>query len=142
MSRPTYETADHLASETDVAMHLQAAWAGCSLVKLPRRFVLDYAVYRDRRLTGFCEIKCRSHLRSTYPTLLVSAAKWREAVWWKTSAGLSTALAVRFIDGTVWRVRLGDVAPVFVLGGRLDRNDPEDQEPMLQINVLDLVPVP
>lgn len=149
MSRPTYETAAHRTAETDVALRLQAAWTGLSLVKIPRRYVLDYAIYRGMptdprsQLVGFCEIKCRTHTPDTYATLLVSAAKWLEARVWRREAGVSTVLVAAFADGTLLRCRLDEIAsPVFKLGGRTDRQDPEDLEPMVAIPIASMVPAP
>jgi hypothetical protein len=146
-SRPLYETAAHRAAELVVKQRLEQAWKGFSLVKIPRRYVLDYAIIRGlptdprARVVGFCEIKCRTHLPDTYQTLLVSAAKWLEADKWRRSAAVfSTVLVASFADGSLYRCRLDEIVdPVFVMGGRTDRNDPEDVEPVLAIPIKSMV---
>lgn len=138
-ARPLYETADSLGAESAVIATVSRSW-GLSVVALPRRYVLDYGTYREKRLSGFVEVKCRSHHLSTYPTLLVSAAKWREAQFWKAHGDLSTLLVVSFADDIYWH-DLTSAFPVFEHGGRTDRRDREDQEPMLVIPMTLMLPL-
>lgn len=133
MSRPVYETSQTLSLERRVANICEAVW-GVSLVKLPARYEIDFAVLgRDDRVIGFVEVKGRNCTASQYPDFTVA---------------LSKAIAARRLSGVCsWQhvavpviivVNYSDVPYYWHLtnhsdirwGGRMDRFDGDDLEPL------------
>ena len=58
--RVLYETVDNLRSEKNVIGYVSGRWNVASF-KLPMSYKLDYAMYRNEKLVGFAEVKCRTH---------------------------------------------------------------------------------
>jgi hypothetical protein len=138
--RPQYESQQDRLNEAAIKIRLQTAWK-CELVKQPKKYRLDYALYDNDRLEGFCEVKRRHNPHDRYPTIFIALDKHLEAKHLETHLGLPTFFAVHFDDG-VWYLDL-TLAPDYIShGGRSDRNDPDDQEPMAHYAVTKLVPLP
>lgn len=110
---------------------------GCKARKLPIRYALDYGLFQDK-LIGFAEVKCRTvgfeaiHRMGGY---MLSLGKWMSARTLYEMTGAPFFLAVSTPDGT-FAARF-DEFPVFTvsLGGRTDRRDWQDMEPVVMIPV-------
>lgn len=114
-----------------MAKRLARAWR-CRIVALPRRYPLDRAVVDGRgRVRALIEVKCRRYARGTYPDYMVSAMKIAEAMAVAGTMAVPVILAVRLRDALLWH----RVAPPYEarIGGRRDRGDPDDVEPVLHI---------
>lgn len=135
MTRPVYETPEDLAREAALAKIVARA-AGRTLVKLPRRYVVDWMLMHDRRVDSFIEAKCRTTPRDKYDSYMLSLWKYQHAKQLRELTGLHVWLVVRWTDhiGRVCLTRPNLPAQLTV-GGRQDRGDPEDQEPVVLINV-------
>ena len=135
MARPTYETAADLDAEAKVAAQLARAWEAEPL-KLPKFYKCDWALSREGAVKVFLEIKCRRNTPSKYPTVIISADKYAYLKQLDAALGIPALLVFKFSDGSVYYVRPAacDPFPVAV-GGRHDRNDPEDTEPVVHIPV-------
>lgn len=134
MGRPVYETRQDIGREANVAEILAAAWS-CAIHKLPRLYSCDYAAMRGKEVSAWLEIKCRN---ASYPTYLISLHKWIKGI------ELSEATAKPFLLVVSWPVNGEQVVMFYpvcrepihvVLGGRKDRNDPDDIEPMVEVPV-------
>jgi len=133
MSRPIYETPADLVNERRVADALLERWR-CNAVKLPRRYEIDYALSRGNRVMAWAEVKCRTNPREQYPTYMVALGKVL------TGLNLSQRTNLPFMLVVQWTDSLGWVTPTFDaihIGGRHDRGDCEDQEPMVHIPIAD-----
>ena len=126
--RPTYETETSLKAEREVAQQLEKRWR-CKLIKLPISYRADYLAFRDKPV-AVIEIKCRG---KRYPEMILSLHKFLEARG--LAKALSTEREVPFIlvysfpEGIWW----GNVTnyPLDIkIGGRKDRNDWQDTEPV------------
>jgi hypothetical protein len=128
-----YETSDDLDNERSVLTVVANSWR-CSATKLPRRYELDYALHEQmgaRRIKAFAEIKCRNFQTTKYETVVLSLMKLAKAEQLSRLCGVPSLLIVRFVDEARWLKIAGDgsVSPVKVaIGGRTDRNDPDDIE--------------
>lgn len=142
MSRQQYEDEWTLAAErtqaTDVA---DAIGDHVRLHKLPVSYRVDYAICSaaDGCVWGVLELKRREHELDRYPTLILAAGKYMEARRW-SMLGIPAFLAVRCRDGDyIHRLRRD---PYHVaIGGRKDRNDPADIEPVVHIPIEDFEPL-
>ena len=132
--RVMYETENDLTSEKKVISHVSNSWNVASF-KLPISYKLDYAMYREKELLGFAEVKCRTHRFGTFPTYIISLAKVMKAkdLWLYTHR--PTILIVSWLD----RIGYLDFSSNHQIkqGGRSDRNDWQDQEPMCHYDLKD-----
>jgi hypothetical protein len=140
--RPTYETEADRSREEQVAEYLESRW-GLARRKLPIKDRFDYAFLdKSRHIDRYVEIKCRSHNIGKYPTIMLSSSKVLTAKAVSFFLGIPCYLVVRFGDGTIHSVIMsagGHLPPE--IGGRFDRGDPQDVEPVVHypVNLLELV---
>lgn len=134
MSRQLYETQLDQTREA-VAIQLAASRWRASPVKLPMQYRIEYALMRDDRIAALVEVKCRDVASSQYPSLMLSLAKWQAGI---ALAGLlrvpflvvaSYTDGARFVKGN----ELDAAAVTFGFGGRKDRGDEQDMEPVVFI---------
>jgi len=134
MPRPRYENKESLEQEQSFGTVIQLAW-NCELVKMPMQYKIDYCCYRDNNLIGFVELKNRTCTKSRYPTYILSLSKYLTAVELSRILGKPTNLCVRWTDETGY-VRLDTIRdPHISQGGRTDRNDWQDVEPVIHIDI-------
>lgn len=124
--RPIYETDQDRANEQSVGKYIESVW-DCTFVKS------DYLTFYDGYLNdpkglvrAYVEIKTRSNASTKYPTYMLSAAKWQQAVSWSEKTNKPFLLFVKFTDG-VFGVKLKKKYKI-ELGGRHDRGDSADVE--------------
>lgn len=129
-----YETAETLRIERE-AMEKAAKHWGVVAEKLPKRYKIDWLLKapNNKQGTAWAESKRRYNVRSKYPELMLSLAKWREGRQLSEDTGLPFLLLIEWDDGLFW-MRAEINYPVGI-GGRSDRGDPEDIEPMVFIPV-------
>ena len=101
MSRPLYETNADRSREDACAARVSAA-LGCEMVKLTGQYSrMDrLATWRksDRR-HAFIEIKCRKAQYGQYPSLMLSAAKWRDGIDMAEATGGDFFVVASYLDG-------------------------------------------
>ena len=131
--RPIYETPHDLANEASVADVLSSAW-NCEMIKLQVRDAFDYAATRGRNITAFVEIKARTNPMRRYPTYMISMTKVMSANTIFMSTGTPSFLVVRWTDCMGW-VQLNQNKFPLEIGGRKDRRDAQDIEPVCHINI-------
>jgi hypothetical protein len=135
MGRPTYETAGDLADEESVARELAKAWASDPF-KLPKFYKCDWAFSREGTVRAFIEIKCRKNLPNKYPTVIISADKWAYLRQLDEALEIPALLVFKFSDGSVFYIRPASTdRGAVIVGGRHDRGDPEDAEPVVHIPI-------
>jgi hypothetical protein len=121
--RPIYETKADKANEQKVAEKITAA-RGYMMEKLARMHQMDYAAFSTGGLKAFIEIKCRTNPMAKYPTTMCGMDKVLYARQVQQAFGIKSYLFVQWTD------RLGYICmnePCELdLGGRIDRNDPND----------------
>lgn len=141
--RPVYEGKDDMSREA-VFSRLVAEKFNCTLVKMPKLSGVDFCISSDGELAGFLEVKVRTNRRQQYPTYMISAKKIAMAESLMSAFGLPTVLAVRWSDS--WgHTDLNGLPQEYVsFGGRKDRNDPQDMEPVFLIPMsrFSVIPLP
>ncbi len=136
--RPIYENSASKEKEQAFAEKLCSVWNFCCK-KLPISYHLDYALFRKGSLcvSAWLELKCRTNDSNKYDTYIISLNKVLVARRIFEVTGLPTVLAVRFQDCDKY-TRLSDLSPKMLgkriaMGGRKDRNDWQDVEPVCHI---------
>ena len=132
--RPMYENDNDLRSEKNLISYVSDCWNVASY-KLPMSYKIDYVMYRKDSPVGFAEVKVRTHTFGTFPTYIISLAKVMEARRLARETNTKSILIVSWTDRTGYldffshhQIRHG---------GRSDRNDWQDQEPMCHFDLKD-----
>ena len=130
--RTLYETVDDLRSEKNVIGYVSQCWNVVSF-KLPMSYKIDYVMYRNGSPLGFAEVKVRTHTFGTFPTYIISLAKVMEARRLGRETNTTPILIVSWTD----KVGYLDFFSHHQIkqGGRSDRNDWQDQEPMCHFDL-------
>lgn len=135
--RPMYETKVDLQNELDAVAVAERKW-NCKMAKLPIRYHLDFVAQRGDVAVAFCEVKTRNYTMEKIGKMggyLMSIGKWSAAKNLHDATGLPFILVVRTMDG-VWYSAFKDFTPDNVLvRGRTDRDDWQDIEPCVLIDV-------
>jgi len=127
MARSLYETSQDRRSEKQVLDYVSKCW-GIVYHKLPMSYKLDYSMYRSELLVGWAEVKCRTHNFGTFPTYIISLAQGLEARRLGKETNTTPILLVSWLDVLAY---LDFFSPFTIKqGGRSDRGDWQDQEPM------------
>ena len=129
-----YENDNDLRSEKNLISYVSDCWNVASY-KLPMSYKIDYVMYRKDSPVGFAEVKVRTHTFGTFPTYIISLAKVMEARRLARETNTKSILIVSWTDRTGYldffshhQIRHG---------GRSDRNDWQDQEPMCHFDLKD-----
>ena len=133
MSRPFYETKENTQQEKAVADFASRKW-GCDFAKLKKAYALDYAIIRDKKVISFAEIKCRNYNMDRLDSLggfMLSLHKWLEAKNICQVSGVPFSLLIRTEDGIWWHKTEDFLNDSITIGGRYDRGDDQDVEPVV-----------
>jgi hypothetical protein len=141
--RPVYETEADRIRERAVALKVKAWLAGsaahsATAVKLKPFSPVDFAICKhDGTVVAFVEVKVRTCRSDEYDTYLLSMDK---AIALRRLAqdtnGMLVYLAVEWMDRVgVFLVRADTVFSRPMMGGRWDRGDGQDVEPVVHIPV-------
>lgn len=131
--RPIYETEADLRNERELIAALNGLWRTES-AKLPRSYGLDYTLTRGGKVAAFVEIKCRTVPSWQYDTYMISLAKVLKARSLGSGANVPAILLVRWNDSAGY-VDLRTVPLDVEVGGRTDRGDAQDIEPVCMIPI-------
>ena len=134
--RQAYETTKDQELEKNVITYACKIW-NCEAVKTPKFYPLDWTLQQNRQIKGFVEVKYR---KKSYPTYLLSAHKWQAAINLSEMLNIPAILLICWPDENGNRIviytqmKRGTHSSI-VHGGRNDRNDDQDTEPMVEINL-------
>jgi len=128
-----WETQADLDRETAVA-RLYAELRDCAYEKLPVQYKADYAFLRDGELKALVEIRCRNVRHDKYDTIILSLLKWHDVNAMAKAINVPAMLVVRYTDG-VYTIPMREVPDSIEIGGRVDRGDDRDVEPVVHYRV-------
>tara|TARA_R110000803_G_scaffold209698_1_gene279845 strand:+ start:69 stop:488 length:420 start_codon:yes stop_codon:yes gene_type:complete len=132
--RKIYETQYDLDNEKSISEVIQSV-CNLSLRKLSMKYFIDFIAFRNKKAVAVVEVKKRNNNHDTYPTLILSLAKYNRGVEFFKVNGLKFIFAVQFNDGCFfYKYKDGDRFAI-ELGGRIDRKDAEDIEPVIHIPI-------
>ena len=130
--RPLYESSKDLSNELRVSSILKDFW-NAEFVKLPMAYHVDWAVVRGTEIKAFAEFKRRQNPKDRYPTFMISLNKWKNGRSLGNEIGVPFLIIVEWNDG-LYYCDTKAVTPTYGFGGRTDRADSQDQEPVVFIN--------
>ena len=132
--RPIYETEEDLEKEERLALAFAQKY-GAEAHKLPALYPLDYSYTKDGSVVAFIEIKIRTNSFAAYPTYMIGLSKITSARNIHITTGLPVLLAVKWGCGTVGFIDVNAPFENLTMGGRTDRNDEADIEPVVHWNM-------
>lgn len=137
--RPIYENARTLQTEKDAAATICERYQ-CTARKMPRSYRIDWMMLRDRRVVAIAELKVRSNARAAYPEYMIGASKILHGLQLAEQMRVPFLIFVQWNDGLFYH-RVGSCEIAYGIGGRMDRGDAEDIEPVALIPVENFLPV-
>lgn len=137
--RKRYESQADRDKEKQVSSVLETLW-NCQLIKMPVSYNLDYLALRNGQPVAAVEMRHRSNKINKYPTFMFGLSKILNAVKFRVALNVPCFLVVVFTDATAY-VDLSEKPDSVKEGGRTDRNDGADIEPVAhyRINQLTLI---
>ena len=133
--RQIYETRSDLDNEKSICKRIEAA-CGLRLKKLSIKYNLDFIGFRNGKAVAVIEVKKRHNSYSRYPTLILSLAKYNRGVEFYRVNDLKFIFCVQFEDGYFFYEYQNEDKFNVQIGGRTDRNDAEDIEPVVHIPIV------
>lgn len=134
MTRPKYENDGHMTIERQTVGYVADVWR-VGFYKMPESYRCDYAFTRNGRVVAFCEIKARSNPRDKYASYSIALGKWMALANLTEFTALAVLLIVRWTD-VIGVLKVEPLKDTWIeWGGRADRGDPDDREPMIHIPI-------
>lgn len=132
MKRPMYESQVDLTHENKMKTLLEAKW-NCALHKVPLKYQVDWLAMRENNPMAFIEFKHREKLSiDACPRYMISLDKLMKAKQLAREVEVPFIMVITFKEGTYYGVfapnSFDDITYGF--GGRYDRGDAQDVEPM------------
>jgi hypothetical protein len=136
MTRPLYESSEDRSREQEVAKLVEERW-GVVAQKMPMRYEFDYMLMRSSpsRQVAIMEVKCRL---KKYDTLLISMQKVVTMQMYHQQFNVPAVLAVSWPNEEPMYTLLEPARTSkyeVEWGGRDDRGDDQDKEPVIHIPV-------
>jgi len=130
--RPIYENGETRAAEEATIRRAADRW-GVEYAKLPIQYRIDWALLRDGKVAAWCECKRRHNRQSKYSSLMLSLSKVTHGLELASQTGLPFLVVVEWDDCLAyWKAdRISGVR----IGGRVDRGDWQDVEPVVDIGI-------
>jgi hypothetical protein len=128
--RPVYECNKDIWNEHAVAQAIEC-WSGAQVRRTPKMYPLDFALVRNHEVVALAECKVRKNPRDQYPTYMLSAHKFVNARNFSKRLGLPALLFVRWSCGSLGYIDLSEPHERIGIGGRTDRGDAQDIEPVV-----------
>ena len=148
--RPLYETAKDLKHEKEIAKKIEEALSW-RLHKLSKAYFLDFIAFskypKTMGLVAFIEVRKRNNHTNKYPTVILSLNKYLKGVFYAKTLGVKFLFVVQFHDGCFAYTYAEDADFEYKalehiqIGGRTDRNDPQDVEPVIHIPIDKFKPI-
>jgi len=142
--RAMYENLDTACDEVEFFRSLREhePYSQYSFSKLPLGYEIECAMEKKNSITAFCEFKRRHVNMNTYDTLILSLHKYKQLIsysWVEDGA----MLFVRWNDmDAVHNVPSEHIKFEIAWGGRTDRNDWQDTEPVVHIPITEFDVLP
>lgn len=134
MIRPIYETAKDIKAEKEVANLLRETHK-LICFKMPISYRIDWAIFSfGKKLQGFMELKIRNVSRSQYPTLMLSLGKCVTGCNLAHLTNTAFWVAVKWTDSFGF-CRVTQPLENIGIGGRMDRGDDADIEPVVYLPI-------
>lgn len=139
MARPQYETQTDLDHENAARPLIEKSF-NCEIKKVPKSYMFDWMLYRDKKAFACAEYKRRWVGFNDYPFIILSAAKFWKGISFGQMLERGFYFFVEFDDGLYgapFRLKPESISTYFNIGwgGRTDRDDAEDSEPVVHVPI-------
>jgi hypothetical protein len=136
-----FRTEQAIAKEKALIERVAPIW-GEVVKKNPEWHKIDFSVvdHSAKTIIGFVEAKCRNCNHATYRTFFISLTKYMSACEIAKFTGIPTYILVEWLDQTKY-VKVPCRTTDVCMEGRLDRGNPNDQEPMIHIPIAEFRPI-
>ena len=132
--RLIYEKPEDIVAERTALDKACEVWK-CVAEKLPMKYELDYLLLREGKGVAWLEIKSRTNTRLAYPTYMISLGKIMAARRLSEASQLQSFLLIQWSDACGY-IRIDSLLDFrTAVGGRTDRGDEQDIEPVAMIPV-------
>lgn len=132
--RQFYESPLNIERERAIAEAVAAQWESPAH-KLKVASAVDYAFVRNARVVGFAECKAREYTMAkmqSWGGVMLSVHKWERMLALHKCTNLPVLFIVQDADGVIWWHHPTDFGHDGVMmGGRTDRGDSQDIEPVI-----------
>lgn len=128
MARPFYENSTDRANEESICLLIEEYFR-VQCLKLPTRYIVDRALIRSNKIVAWAEIKDRGNTFRAYPDYTLSLHKVIYGIDLYQRTQTPFIVVVRWKDFVGW-MQVKKVPEIITIGGRVDRNDKQDVEPM------------
>lgn len=129
MTRPIYETSENRKNERLAAKELAEIF-DCQVVQNKKLYPADYSLVRNGKVSAIGEIKVRTCSKDKYSTFFISADKIHKCKNFAREFKLQFFLFVWWSDGLYGLNLMDTETEKLTIGGRFDRGDSQDVEPM------------
>jgi len=128
--RPVYET-DHDRLEEREVMKSLSSISRLGFALMPRFYAYDATLLRNGECCAWVDAKRRYHPRSKYDTYMLSCKKVSDLRKEQWATNIQALVAVKWDDylGVISADRFVLLNDMVAMGGREDRDDPDDVEP-------------
>ena len=140
LSRPTYERGQDTDAEKKFAALCEQN-STLKVAKLKSFFPCDLALTHEKRIVGFIEFKRRFGAFAYPGGIFLSADKLSKIRAIASVTGVMPYFAVETAEAQYYMAALCKSEYPTVIGGRTDRNDAQDLEPVCLIEKRDFVPL-
>jgi len=140
MARPQYERRTDIEHENAARPVIEKSFS-CEIKKLdPHKYGFDWMLYKGKKAFACAEYKRRWVGFNDYPFIILSAAKFWRAITFGQMLEKGFYFFVEFDDGLYgapFRMKPESISNFFNIGwgGRTDRNDAADAEPVVEIPI-------
>lgn|SRR5574343_515445 len=127
--RKIYETTNDRKNEL-IAARFIGEILDCQVIQNKKLYSSDFSLVKEGRLKAIGEIKVRNNSKTKYDTFFISADKIAKCKHFSKTFNVKFFLFVWWNEG-INIIDLTERDPLYVsIGGRFDRNDSQDIEPM------------
>lgn len=137
MNRPTYQTAEDLEREIEVIQYVCDTY-GKKYRQLSKKnyYRVDFALLVDNRIESLVEVKCRTKPYNFFKYYTISLQKVVNLKALSLHSNIKCGLIIHFSCGKIVACNANDIPMNNIyIGGRYDRNDPQDIEPMVKMDM-------
>jgi hypothetical protein len=135
-----YENDESREDEETAIKQVVDKW-DCEAHKLPISYRVDYALVRKGIVMAFAEVKARKKVTSTYfESYMLSLAKYNALCAISREVGTKSLLIVKWQDRVTFATIPCEGVKV-KMGGRTDRGDAADIEPVVYIPITEFTPI-
>jgi hypothetical protein len=132
--RLKYERPEDIVAERAALDRACEVWK-CTAEKLPMKYELDYLLLREGKGVAWLEIKSRTNPRTEYPTYMIALTKIMAARRLSEASQRPSFLLVQWTDACGY-IRIDSLLDfTTAVGGRTDRGDEQDIEPVAKIPI-------